>query len=114
VDSYVDTLLRADPAASSSAPNLSDTHGEIVRLFSRSFRDGGELKGPDRDYVAKIVAARTGLSQPDAEKRVNDVITQAKADADAARKATASLAFWLTFAANILRLPRCHGRRRRS
>ncbi|MCP3402069.1 MULTISPECIES: hypothetical protein [unclassified Bradyrhizobium] len=27
---------------------------------------------------------------------MNDVITQVKADMDAARKATASLAFWLT------------------
>jgi hypothetical protein len=42
------------------------------------------------------VAARTGLSQPDAEKRVNEVVTQAKTDLDAARKASAQLAFWLT------------------
>ena len=41
------------------------------------------------------MAARTGLSQADAEKRVNDVVTQVKSDADAARKATAQLAFWL-------------------
>jgi hypothetical protein len=96
VDGYVDALLRADPAAQSSATNTADSRGELVRLLTRSFREGGDLKGPDRDYVAKVVAARTGLSQPDAEKRVNDVITQAKTDADAARKATASLAFWLT------------------
>lgn len=96
VDGYVDALLRADPAAQSSATNTADSRGELVRLLTRSFREGGDLKGPDRDFVAKVVAARTGLSQPDAEKRVNDVITQAEADADAARKATASLAFWLT------------------
>jgi hypothetical protein len=96
VDGYVDAFLRADPAAQSSATNTADSRGELVRLLTRSFREGGDLKGPDRDFVAKVVAARTGLSQPDAEKRVNDVITQAKADADAARKATASLAFWLT------------------
>ena len=42
------------------------------------------------------MAARTGLSQADADKRVNDVVTQIKADTDAARKATAQLAFWLT------------------
>ena len=41
------------------------------------------------------MAARTGLSQADAEKRVNDVVTQVKSDTDAARKATAQLAFWL-------------------
>jgi hypothetical protein len=68
----------------------------VVRLFTRSFRNGGDLKAPDREYVAKVVAARRGLSQADADKRVNEVVTQVKADADAARKATASLAFWLT------------------
>ena len=42
------------------------------------------------------MAARNGLSQADAEKWVNDVVTQIKADADAARKATTALAFWIT------------------
>ena len=96
MDGYVDTLLRADPASQSSAANSVDARGEVVRLFTRSFRDGGELKGPDREYVAKVVAARAGIPQPEAEKRVADAITQVKADADAVRKATASLAFWLT------------------
>jgi hypothetical protein len=40
------------------------------------------------------VAARTGLSQADAEKRVDEVITKAKADADAARKAGAYLSIF--------------------
>lgn len=39
---------------------------------------------------------RTGLSQRDAEKRVNDVMTQAKADLDSARKAAMQTAIWLT------------------
>jgi hypothetical protein len=48
-----------------------------------------------------MVAARTGLSQPEAEKRVSDATAQAKAAeaqareaADAARKAAAHLALW--------------------
>ena len=96
MDGYVDTLLRGDPAAQNAGANPADARGEVVRLFTRSFRNGGELNGADRDYAAKVVAARTGLSQQDAEKRVNDVVTQIKADADAARKATAALAFWIT------------------
>ncbi|WP_333913282.1 MULTISPECIES: hypothetical protein [unclassified Bradyrhizobium] len=105
MDGYVDTLLRSDPAATGptgAAPggttNATDSRGEMVRLFTRSFRNGGDLKGSDREYAAKVVASRTGMSQADADKRVNDVVTQVKADADAARKATASLAFWLTAA----------------
>ena len=54
------------------------------------------MQPADRTYVAKVVSARTGLSQADAEARVNQVMTEAKANLDAARKATASLAFWLT------------------
>jgi hypothetical protein len=96
MDSYVDTLLRSDPAAPAASNNQSDPRGEVTRLFTRSFRSGAELKAPDREYVAKLVAARTGMSQADADKRVNEVVTQIKADADAARKATAQLAFWLT------------------
>lgn len=96
MDGYVDTLLRPDPSATSASNTQSDPKPEVVRLFTRSFRNGGDLKAADREYVTKVVAARTGLSQPEADKRVNDVVTQVKADADAARKATASVAFWLT------------------
>jgi hypothetical protein len=100
MDGYVDTLLRTDPAAAqnsgSNAGNVSESRGEIARLLAASLRNGGDLKPADREYVSKVVAARSGLSQPDADKRVNDVVTQAKADIDAARKAAAQLAFWLT------------------
>jgi hypothetical protein len=96
MDGYVDTLMRSDTPAASNSGNGSDSRSEMVRLFSSSFHNGGDLKPADRDYVSKVVAARTGMSQADADKRVNDVVTQVKADTDAARKATAQLAFWLT------------------
>ena len=104
MDVYVDTLLRPDSNAAATATpapaatNASDSRGEMVRLFTRSFRNGVEFKGPDRDYAARVVAARTGMNQADADKRVDAVVTQIKADTDAARKATASLAFWVTAA----------------
>ncbi|MDB5582631.1 MAG: hypothetical protein JWR80_7807 [Bradyrhizobium sp.] len=96
MDGYVDTLFRADTPAASNSANAQDSRGEMVRLFTGSFRNGSDLKPADRQYVAKVVAARTGLSQADAEKRVNEVVTQAKTDIDAARKAAMQLAFWLT------------------
>lgn len=96
MDGYVDTLMRPDTPASPTAGNPADSRAEMVRLFTSSFRNGTDLKPADRDYVSKVVAARTGLSQADADKRVNEVVTQAKADIDAARKASAQLAFWLT------------------
>jgi hypothetical protein len=99
MDGYVDTLLRpASPSAQSQGADGS--RDEMGRLFTSSFRTGGDLKANDREYVAKVVAARTGLSRADADKRVDDVFAQIKADTDAARKATAQLSFWL--AASLL------------
>ncbi len=98
---YIDQLLRADPAATTSpAGDANDTRGELTRLFTSSFRTERDLKPADRTYVAQVVARRTGLTQADAEKRVNDVVTQAKSDLDNARKAAAQLAFWM--AASLL------------
>jgi hypothetical protein len=115
-DIYVDKLFRADAAAqpasapvsssgagnpnpptpSSANPNQSRT--EVLRLWTASFHDNQDLSAADKSYVAQLVAARTGLSQTDAEKRVNDVITEAKTAADNARKGAAKLSFWLTAA----------------
>ncbi|WP_246801303.1 hypothetical protein [Bradyrhizobium genosp. L] len=96
MDRYVDTLLRSDNPSAQAQQSSSDTHAQMVRLFTTSFRKDGGLDPADRTYVAKVVSARTGLSQAEAEKRVNDVSNQVKADLDNARKTTMQLAIWLT------------------
>jgi hypothetical protein len=96
MDGYVDTLLRSDTAQPSANPQ--DSRGELVRLFTTSFRNGNDLAPNDRTYVAKVVSARTGLAQPEAEKRVTEVTNQVKSDLDKARKNVAQLALWLTAA----------------
>jgi transposase len=64
------------------------------------------LSDTDRGYAARVVAAQTGMSQADAEKRVDAVYAQAKsmlADAelaartaaDNARKALAKTSIWM-------------------
>jgi hypothetical protein len=112
VDLFVDKLLRpaamqtaATPAAAQAASGPAATnagelavHREMSRLLTASLRTGTDLAPADRTYVAQVVAARTGLSQAEADRRVSDVITQAKAAADEARKAAAHLALWLTAA----------------
>ncbi|WP_398472735.1 hypothetical protein [Tardiphaga sp.] len=93
VDAYVDTLLRPNTPAPTGDANAS--RGEISRIFASSLR-GGELKAADRSYVVKVIAARNGLSEAEADKRVTEVVNDAKSAADAARKAAMQLAFWLT------------------
>jgi hypothetical protein len=96
-DSYVDALLRGNPATSpNNNIDVANARGELARILTSSFRNGGDVSPADRAYIAQVVVARSGVSQPDADKRVSDVITQAKAAMDNARKAAEHLAIWLT------------------
>lgn len=108
-DSYVDTLLRPNPAAQSAtapaagdasatrpaAADMSATRGEFGRLLIPVLRRGGDLSPDNRTHMARVVAARTGLTQPEAEQRVTQVVTDAKAAADKARREAAKLSLWL-------------------
>ena len=92
----VDTLFRsAQPNASGGASN-ADARGEATRILARSLTSG-DVAAADRTYLAQLVAARTGVSDTDAQKRVDDTIAQVQADetkarqaADTARKASAA------------------------
>ena len=108
-DLYVDKLFRTNtavqpaPASSSNSAtpsnaNLNQSRAEVVRLWTSDFHETYDLSAANKTYVAQIVAARTGLSQADAEKRVSDVIIEAKTATDNARKGAAKLSFWLTAA----------------
>ena len=68
---------------------------EITRILAPSMLKGGSVSDADKKYLVSIVAARSGLSQADAQARVDYVITQAKQAADKARKATAMFGLWL-------------------
>ena len=96
LDGYVDTLLRPDNPSAQGQQDPAATRAEMARLFTTSFHNGSDLSATDRSYVAKVVSARTGLSQADADKRVNDLVTQVKTDMDKARKAAMQIAIWLT------------------
>jgi hypothetical protein len=113
-DLYVDTLFRTEPrpgtdaqapaqvgaGAPAAAVNRGGSRAEVGRLLTPVLRKGGDVSAADRTYLAKVVSARTGLSQAESEKRVNDTIVQAKQAADDTRKATAKLMLWL--AASLL------------
>jgi hypothetical protein len=94
---FVDRLFRTDAVSPTATPaGANDARAEATRLWTSTFDAGGDLVPADRSYLARLIASQTGMSQADAEKRLNDVIVEAKAAADSARKAAAKLAFWLT------------------
>jgi hypothetical protein len=89
----VDKLFRHDESASAAkdaSPGNSGTMDTPVREVPRTLAMGaanGFLSSDDRGYVARVVAARTGLAQTDAEKRVDSIFAQVKASADKLRDA---------------------------
>ncbi|MFY9772026.1 MAG: hypothetical protein WAK04_17580 [Xanthobacteraceae bacterium] len=86
------------PAAGTSAGPNPATRAEVTRLWSASIQADEGLAAADRAYIARLVATNAGLNQADAEKRVDEVVQQAKADADRLRRNGAQFAFWMTAA----------------
>ena len=70
---------------------------QVNRILITSLSPNG-LSNDDRTYLAQLVAAQTGVSQDEAQRRVDAVIAQMKQDAtqaaETARKAAAYLSFW--------------------
>ena len=64
----------------------SDPRPEVARIMASGLRDGG-ISTEDHDYLVRMIAARAGLSQDDARKRVDGFIDQAKAEAGKAKQA---------------------------
>jgi hypothetical protein len=97
---YVDKLFRtsASGPAGASSPRNPDVPAEVARLWKADFASSAELPPGDRTYVAQLVAAQTGMSPADAQKRVDEVVAEAKSDADNARRSAAHLSFWVTAA----------------
>jgi hypothetical protein len=88
----VDSLFRGTSRDANSRSNNSlatDERGEATRILANGLSTG-VVPDADRAYLASLVAARTGISQADAQKRVDDVVTRAQQEAEAARKAAAT------------------------
>lgn len=110
-DYAVDILLRPQPGSvePKPTPNRSDDgliRAEAGRIFAASIAEG-TLAQRDYDYLTQVVAARTGLPQADAQKRVQSAVSEAQTyeakardKADKARKSAILTAF--TAAASLL------------
>ncbi len=95
---FTDLLFRSErPKAEGDDASI---RAEVGRIAAAGLAKG-EIAPADRAYLGTLVAARTGLAPPEAEKRVNDVVAQMKAAetaareaADTARKAAAYASLW--------------------
>jgi hypothetical protein len=107
---YLDALFRpASPGAAVPAATTPDAttpaarpqtdlqREEVARIMAQALV-AGRLADEDRAYVARVVAAHTGLSVQEAERRVTDVENRAreaiKQAADKAAKAASYFSFW--------------------
>jgi hypothetical protein len=86
MDYGVDRLFRTASPSAQPGAGAAEARTEATRILANSLRTG-EMPPADRTYLAQLVAARTGISQADAEKRVDEMVNDAKATADKARAA---------------------------
>jgi len=112
------SLTRASPSSGQGVPSTSVGGESLIsydldRLFRAERRPTSDLEYPraeaarillttsshrgmqpeDRAYLVRLTAAYTGIAQPDAERRVDEVATLAKEDVSRARRSAVILAF---------------------
>lgn len=98
-DYATDMLLRPSPrpqagnaAQTTGAGNQDALRNEVRRIFGSTISNR-ELTERDRDYLAQVISSRTGLTQDEAQSRVDTTIqdvqkfeTQVRQKAETARK----------------------------
>lgn len=113
---FLDSLFRraanaadpSNPAAANANPpagNSDAAKAEVARIYVNAVATGN-LPAEDSAYAARVVAQTTGLTEAEAQTRVNDTFkmmqqkladaeTAARSAADQARKVTAYGSLWL-------------------
>jgi hypothetical protein len=90
---YIDSLFRGGRAAT----NAEETayKAEAAAVFAHTIANRAALSPDDRNYVAGLVSAATGVNHADAESRVNNVFERDLAAIDQTRKSVAHSLYWL-------------------
>ena len=99
--SYGTDKLFRSAASTNGAPSLQDMRVEAAHIMANAISAGG-VPDADRRYLANLIVAKTGLSQAEAQARVDEWVsmgmeaeTKAKATADAARKAASEASIYM-------------------
>ena len=95
----VELLLRRPSTGEGVGTADGDQGSEVLHILAKDVVTG-ETTDDDREYLVHVVAARTGLSQTEARKRVDEISARLKQAADTARKSAS--AFFLFGAFSML------------
>jgi hypothetical protein len=94
----LDRLFRSDRRPQGIEGNLGYPRAEAGRILLTTSGHGG-MQAEDRNYLVRLVSMITGLAPPDAERRVDQVISQAKDNISRARRTGVILGFMVGAAA---------------
>jgi hypothetical protein len=89
----LDRLFRSDRAPIASGSD-QEIRAQAARLLTSALGHSG-ISSDDRAYLVQIVSTRSGLSQPDAETRVNQALGQSKEAISRARRGAVLLGFMI-------------------
>jgi hypothetical protein len=92
---FVDRLFRLNTPG--SRPVDTSVDAEAGRILAHALIQN-ESGGADVAYLGKLVAARTGLSQSDADQRVSQVLADVRQAEDTVRRITSHLLLWIFLA----------------
>jgi hypothetical protein len=89
---FVDALFRADRISLENRDPA--VQAEAGRILTNALRQN-QMTAEDQNYLARLVAAKAGIAQPEADKRVSEVVAAARQAEDTARRTTAHFLLWL-------------------
>jgi hypothetical protein len=93
----LDRLFRGERAQTG---DMTYTRSEAGRILLTASSHRGMLP-EDRNYLIRLVSLRTGLAEPEATRRVDDVVARAKDNITRARRSAIILGFMIGAAALI-------------
>lgn len=88
----VDTLFRTDRPVTTDTSSPA-TRAEVTRILAKGLTDE-KMSDADRAYLSSVIANRAGISQAEANARIDNTVKEVKATADTARKTAATLAIF--------------------
>jgi hypothetical protein len=98
------TVPNPTPDVSGARPHGDDSRGEVLHIAANATTNGS-VSDEDRQYLSTLVANKTGISQDEAQRRVDayvkslkEATDKAKEAADAARKVAAKASLYTALA----------------